>query len=114
MGEIYQASPASDFTVKIGRIPDTAATVILSDAVLVGNSGLPSTTGPALSTRYDAYGPSEAGLQGPGYQWHPGRVANFLMVDGHVEPLTGAKAEARFADNTLFWYRPAAQGGPYW
>lgn len=36
---------------------------------------------------------------------HPGKRANFLLADGHVESLSLTEVEQRFADKSLLWTR---------
>ncbi|HWL54127.1 MAG TPA: prepilin-type N-terminal cleavage/methylation domain-containing protein [Chthoniobacteraceae bacterium] len=44
------------------------------------------------------------------FDLHPGRKANFLLVDGHVEAIPLAEVERRFADKTLLWSRNNLSG----
>lgn len=44
------------------------------------------------------------------FDLHPGKRANFLLADGHVESISLAEVEQRFADKTLLWSRDNLSG----
>ena len=89
------------FGTKIGQFPDPTIVVLLADAGVRWVSGYPpgSPQGPEYGTYYYTLSPNDVT-----FDWHPGRSASFVFIDGHVESIIYAEVAKRYVNEAIHWY----------
>lgn len=99
------------FTVKLSSIPDPGKTVMLVDSDIRWSGLDQGAAGPSQICNFTVLFPNAGYV---GYQWHPGKRANYLMLDGHVESLSEDEAIRRSSAKALLWSRDNTYSNPPW